>query len=316
MKLMDQVKMTCRRRHYSPRTEEAYTEWIERYIRFHGIRHPKELGPEKVVEYLNHLAGKRRLSASSQNQCLCALVFLYKGVLGISLDGQLGFEYARRSRHLPEVLSVGEVRTVLAQMKHPHLLMAELLYGSGLRLSECASLRVKDIDFDNRQVVVRDGKGGTDRVSVLPDGVREQLQVQITRVETLHNRDLARGRGFVNLPSALCRKIPGAPRELIWQYLFPASKLCRDPASGRMVRYHLHETSLQKAVRAAGGRSGLRKRVTCHTFRHSFATHLLQAGTDIRTVQTLLGHKDIRTTMIYTHVAQLGPMGVVSPLDR
>ena len=316
MKLLDQVSLTLRRRRYSPRTEEAYVDWILRYIRFHGIKHPKDLGPDKVVEFLNYLATKRRLSASSQNQCLSALVFLYKKVLGISLEGQLKFEYARRSKHLPEVLSAGEVRLVLEQMRDPHLLMTELLYGSGLRLSESASLRVKDIDFENKQVVVRDGKGGTDRMTLLPDRAQARLRGQIERVATMHGKDLARGLGYVNLPSALCRKIPGAPQELIWQYLFPASRLCRDPASGRMVRYHLHETSLQKAVRAAAGRSGVRKRVTCHTFRHSFATHLLQSGTDLRTVQALLGHKDVRTTMVYIHLAELGPMGVISPLDR
>lgn len=316
MKLMDQVRMAIRRGHYSPRTEEAYCKWIVRYIRFHGTRHPRELGHDQLIQFLDHLAVERRVAASTQNQALNSIVFLYRKVLEMDIEGQRDFVRARRPRRLPNVLSAGEVRQVLEKLRAPYLLMAELLYGSGLRLAECLSIRIKDIDLDNRQIVIRDGKGGVDRVALLPDSVRVGLERQILAVERLHGRELARGEGRVNLPGAFAVKAPRADRSLAWQFIFPASRTCKDPHTGLQVRFHLHESALQKAVKAAASEAGVRRRVTCHTLRHSFATHLLQAGTDIRTVQTLLGHKDVRTTMIYTHVARMSPLGVISPLDR
>ena len=316
MKLMDQVRMTIRRAHYSPRTEEAYCKWILRYIRFHGVRHPRELGHDDLVSFLNYLAVERRVASSTQNQALNAVVFLYKKVLRTEIEGDQEFLRARRPRHLPNVLSTLEVRRLLEELRTPHSLMAGLLYGSGLRLAECLGLRVKDVDLDNRQILIRDGKGEVDRVALLPDTVRAGLKGQICTVERLHGRDLARGLGRVDLPRAFAIKAPGAATELVWQYLFPASRTCKDPHTGLLVRRHLHESALQRVVKAAAREAGIRRRVTCHTLRHSFATHLLAAGTDIRTVQTLLGHKDVRTTMRYTHLARTGPLGVISPLDR
>jgi integron integrase len=237
-------------------------------------------------------------------------------VLGVDIVGEHGFERARRSRHLPTVLGRDEVKAVLEQMSLPCSLMAELLYGAGLRLSECIGLRVKDLEFERSQIMVRDAKGMQDRMTLLPRLAADRLRAQIDRVAELHRRDVARGFGYVDLPFALARKMPGAARELAWQYLFPSSSLCEDRRTARRVRHHVHESVLQKAVKAAVTAAGLHKRASCHTLRHSFATHLLEAGTDIRTIQALLGHKDLRTTMIYTHIVNRGPLGVISPLDR
>jgi integron integrase len=314
-RLLDEVRLALRRGRYSPRTEDGYVAWIVRYIRFHGKRHPRDLGHEHLVGFLNHLAAARRLSASSQNQALNAVVFLYRRVLGREIDGPGVYLRARRPAHLPAVLSRDEVRTLLGQLGRPFSLMAELMYGSGLRLGECIGLRIKDIDLGRGQIVVRRGKGAKDRVTVLPVSAEPRLRAQIEDVAALHRRDLGRGLGHVDLPDALHAKIPSASLDLGWHYLFPASGHCTDPATGRRVRHHVHESAVQKAVKDAARRAGLRKRVTCHTLRHSFATHLLEAGTDIRTIQSLLGHKDLRTTMIYTHVASR-PLGVTSPLDR
>jgi len=316
MKLLDQVRQAIRRRHYSPRTEEAYVGWIVRYIKFNGTTHPRELSGSHVAAFLGHLASERRVAASTQNQALNAIVFLYRKVLDIEIGDFGPFDRAKRPKRLPTVLSIAEVQLLLEQMRPPYRLMAQLLYGSGLRLKECITLRVKDIDFEGHQVIVRDGKGMQDRVTLLPASVHESLVRQVRRVASLHQQDLARGLGEVDLPFALARKLPGASHELGWQYLFPASRTCTDPHTGRTVRHHIHESALQKAVKTAANRAGLLKRVTTHTLRHSFATHLLEAGTDIRTIQQLLGHKDVRTTMIYTHVVNRGPLGVLSPLDR
>lgn len=316
MTLVEAVQATIRRLHYSPRTEEAYVHWIRAFIRFHGRRHPREMGALEVTAFLNSLAQERHTSASTQNQALCAIVFLYRRVLQLDLPNLDGLERAKRPDHLPEVLSKSEVVAVLARLTPPFRLMGHLLYGSGLRLLECLSLRVKDVDFERRQIVVRRGKGDHDRVALLPTSARDELRDQIAGVERMHERDLKKGLGEVNLPDALRHKMPHAAHSLLWQYVFPASRCCADPVTGRQVRYHIHETAVQKAVKDAALTAGLRRRATCHTLRHSFATHLLEAGTDIRTIQTLLGHKDVRTTMIYTHVLDRGPLGVISPLDR
>lgn len=316
MTLIEAVRATIRRMHYSPRTEEAYVHWIRTFIRFHGRRHPRDLAAPEVTAFLNSLSLTRRISASSQNQALCALVFLYRHVLAIDLPALEGLQRAKRPEHLPEVLSPQEVSALLAQLAPPFRLMGELLYGSGLRVAECVSLRVKDVDLQRRQLVVRRGKGGKDRVTLLPVSAAAELRAQLEHVEQLHQRELSRGFGDVDLPERLRIKMPQAARSLPWQYLFPASRPCVDPATGRPVRHHLHDTAIQRAVQEAARAAGLRKRATCHTLRHSFATHLLEAGTDIRTIQTLLGHQDLRTTMIYTHIVERGPFGVVSPLDR
>ncbi len=314
-KLLDRVREAIRLKHYSIRTEEAYVYWIKRYIFFHNKRHPREMGAPEIEAFLTHLAVKENVAASTQNQALSALLFLYREVLHQDLDFPIDAVRAKRPKRLPTVLTREEVRKVLGQLSGTHRLMAQLLYGSGLRLMECVRLRVKDVDFAQHLIVVRDGKGEKDRVTMLPESLVESLQVHLQSVRLLHEEDLARGYGAVYLPYALERKYPNAGREWIWQYVFPASKLSKDPRSGEVRRHHIHESSLQKAVRKAAQLAGLPKRVTCHTFRHSFATHLLEAGYDIRTVQELLGHKDVRTTMIYTHVLNRGRLAVRSPLD-
>jgi integron integrase len=316
MKLLDQVRHVLRRGHYSARTEDAYVHWIVAYIRFHGMKHPRDLGHGDVTAFLDHLASERHVSAATQNQALNALVFLYRKTLGIELEELGRFTRARRPRRLPTVLTPGEVRRVLEELRPPYLLMGELLYGSGLRLSECVCLRVKDVDLDNRQIMVRSGKGMRDRVALLPERVRDRLRRQIDRVAALHAKDVARNLGEVDLPFALDRKLPNASHELAWQYLFPASGVCANPRTGRMVRHHVHQTALQKALRQATQQANITKRVSPHSLRHSFATHLLEAGTDLRTIQALLGHQDVRTTMIYTHIVKRGVLGVLSPLDR
>lgn len=314
-KLLDQVRDAIRVRHYSLRTEEAYVNWVRRFILFHGKRHPKEMGGQEIEAFLTHLAVEGHVAASTQNQALSALLFLYREVLHQELDAAINAVRAKESQHLPEVLTKEEVRQVIAQLSGIHQLLAKLLYGSGLRLLECLRLRVKDLDFERRALIVRDTKGDEDRVTMLPDSLIEPLREQLQRAKRLHEQDLARGCGAVYLPDALDRKYPNAAREWIWQYVFPSEQLSVDPRSGATRRHHLDESGLQKAVRQAARAAGLEKRVTCHTFRHSFATHLLENHYDIRTVQELLGHKDVRTTMIYTHVLQRGGLAVRSPLD-
>jgi integron integrase len=316
MTLVDAVRAAIRRLHLSPRTEEAYLAWIRAFIVHQHGRHPRDLGAAEATAFLNHLAVDRRVSASTQNQALCALVFLYRRVLEVEMPALEGLERAHRPEHLPAVLSRGDVRSLLEALEPPFRLIAEVLYGSGLRLLEALALRVKDIDFERHQLTVRRGKGDHDRAALLPASVRDGLRAQLDAVGARHRAEREAGRGEADLPDALRRKLPGAATSLGWQYVFPASRPCTDPATGRPVLHHLHESAVQKAVHEAAQRARLDKRVTCHTLRHSFATHLLEAGTDIRTIQALLGHKDVRTTMIYTHVIDRGPLGVVSPLDR
>jgi integron integrase len=314
--LLQEMRRALRVRRYSMRTEEAYVSWVKRFIRFHGHRHPRELGASEVRSFLSELAIEQRVSASTQNQALAALLFLYRRVLQQDLPWLKGMVRAKTKRRLPVVLSPAEVQCVLNQMHGTVKLMAMVLYGSGLRLLECVQLRVKDIDFDQSLIVVRGAKGGKDRITVLADAVKVDLRRHLRAVRKVYQRDVARGGGWVSLPGALARKYPNAGREWGWQWVFPATRTYRDRGTGQRCRHHLHETVLQRAVREAALRAGLSKRVSCHTFRHSFATHLLEGGHDIRTIQELLGHKDVSTTMIYTHVLNRGWGGVRSPVDR
>jgi len=315
-KLLDQVRQAIRLRHYSPRTEESYVWWIRGFILFHGKRHPRDLTEVEVSAFLSHLAEVRRVSASTQNQALSALLFLYRHVLRQELGQLAPIVRAKRSEHLPVVLTRDEVRAVLHRLDGVMWLVVSILYGAGLRLSECLGLRVKDLDFATGQIVVRSGKGGKDRVAPLPAGLNTPATRHLERVRRVHTRDLARGFGRVVLPEAIVRKYPTAAVEWRWQFVFPAARMCRDPRWGPPSRYHLHESVVQRAVAKAVREAGLTKRASAHSMRHSFATHLLEDGYDIRTVQELLGHRDVSTTMIYTHVLQRGALGVRSPFDR
>jgi integron integrase len=314
-KLLDQVRHIIRLKHYSIRTEQAYVDWIKRYILFHHKRHPRDMGVPEIEAFLTHLAVERNVAASTQNQALCALLFLYKEVLDQDLPGNIDAVRAKKPKRLPTTLTREETTSVLDFLSGAHRLMAQLLYGSGLRLMECVRLRVKDLDLARLEILVRDGKGEKDRVTMLPRSLVRPLQDHLRYVRRLHERDIAAGFGRVYLPYALERKYPNASREWSWQYVFPASRRSIDPRSGLERRHHIAESSLQKAVRLAAQRAGIPKPVGGHTFRHSFATHLLEAGYDIRTVQELLGHKDVKTTMIYTHVLNRGGLAVRSPLD-
>jgi len=314
-KLLDQVRDAIRRRHYSIRTEETYIHWIKRYIFFHGKRHPREMGEAEVTAFLNHLARERRVASSTQNQALSAILFLYKEALGRPLGSLEGLEWARRPARVPTVLTTGEVQRLLSHIEGTKWLMASLLYGAGLRLRECLKLRVKDIDLEYRQIIVRDGKGAKDRVTVLPQAVIEPLKLHLVRVHALHEKDLADGYGDVELPDALARKYPRAAYEWGWKFVFPSYKLSTDPRTGVIRRHHVFENFLARAVKQAARSAGIFKHVSSHTLRHSFATHLLESGYDIRTVQELLGHDSVETTMIYTHVMNKGGRGVTSPLD-
>jgi integron integrase len=315
-RLLDQVRLAIARRHYSPRTEETYIHWIRRLIHFHGMRHPREMGASEVTAFLNHLARDLGVAAATQNQALAAILFLYKEVLNLPLPWLEGLERASRPARLPTVLSVAEVQRLLAAMQGVKWLMASLLYGAGLRLRECLKLRVKDVDFDYRQLLVRDGKGAKDRVTMLPEAVIEPLRAHLKRVRALHDADLANGCGDVELPDALSRKYPGAPYEWGWKFVFPSHKVSTDPGTGVLRRHHVYENYVIRGVKEAARAARIAKHVSCHTLRHSFATHLLEAGHDIRTVQELLGHSDVSTTMVYTHVLNKGGRGVRSPLDR
>lgn len=314
-KFLDEVRRALRLRHYSIRTEQTYLDWIRQFILFHGKRHPNELGETEVGAFLTHLAADRHVAASTQNQALSALLFLYQQVLQRKLGFLENVERAKRPPKLPVVLTKVEAQTVIGQLSGSYRLMANLLYGSGLRLMECLRLRVKDIDFGYGQIVVRDGKGGRDRVTMLPQSLHEPLQRHLTKVRLLHEDDLAEGFGTVHLPHALDRKYPNAHRDWVWQYVYPAAQRSLDPRSQRLQRHHVSEKSLQVAVQKAVRLSAIGKPASCHSFRHSFATHLLEAGYDIRTVQELLGHKDVSTTMIYTHVLNKPGLGVRSPID-
>lgn len=315
-KLLDQVRSRCRRLNYSVRTERAYTGWIRRFVLANGKRHPRELGANEVEKFLTDLAVRGNVAASTQNQALSALLFLYREVLGLDLPWMEGVTRAKRPQRLPVVLSRAEVERLLAMIDGEVWLMAALLYGSGMRLMECMRLRIKDVDFERRQITVRDGKGAKDRQVPLPDSVRDRLKTVVERVRILHAHDVLEGYGTVWLPHALSRKYPNAEREFAWQYVFPARSRSVDPRSGASRRHHVDEAVLQRAIKLARTRAGIDKPVTPHVLRHSFATHLLEFGADLRTIQALLGHKDVATTQIYTHVLSRGAGGVLSPLDR
>jgi integron integrase len=315
-RLGDRARAAMRLRHMSPRTEAAYLGWMRRYHSFHGQRDPAQLGAEHVTAFLNSLATRRRVAAATQNQALAALLFLYRQVLGIELPWLDELVHAKTPTRLPVVLTRDEVRAVLGHLTHEPRWMAMLLYGCGLRLLECCRLRIKDIDFGRNEVVVRRGKGDKDRVTMLPLSIKPQLTEHLQRVQAQHRQDLVNGAGWVGLPGALAKKLPNAGREWPWHWVFPATRIYTCHETGQRRRHHLHETVVQRAVRQAVLASGIPKRATCHTLRHSFATHLLEDGSDIRTVQELLGHRSVATTMIYTHVLNRGPSGVRSPVDR
>ena len=315
-RLREQLHEAIRRRNYSRRTEQAYWFWIRWFIRHHGLRHPAEMGEAEVEGFLSWLAAERNVAAATQNQALSALLFLYKELLGRDLPWFKDLVRAKRPVRVPVVLSRAEVQRLLAQLDGAKWLMASLLYGAGLRQIECLQLRVKDVDFAYRQVLVRDAKGAKDRVTMLPEQAVQPVQTHLGRVRALHQRDLAAGHGEVSLPFALARKYPRAGRDWAWQFVFPSGVLSADPESGVLRRHHLFPDTLGRAVQAAARAARIVKPVTCHTLRHSFATHLLEDGYDIRTVQELLGHSDVSTTMIYTHVLNKGGRGVASPLDR
>ena len=315
-RLLDRLRAAVRARHYSLRTEEAYVAWVRRYVVFHGKRHPDELGEAEINAFLTDLAVRRKVSASTQNQALSALLFLYRDVLGKSVESLGDVVRARRPARLPVVLTAAEVKAVLARLEGDARLVATLLYGSGMRLMEALRLRVKDLDFALNQILVRDGKGQKDRRTMLPASLAEPLRQHLANAKSLHDADLRTGLGETWLPDALARKFPAATRQWAWQYVFPAPGLSADPRTGKNGRHHLHESTVQKAVKEAVRRACIAKPASCHTLRHSFATHLLEGGYDIRTIQELLGHRDVGTTMIYTHVLnQAGGRGVRSPLD-
>ena len=314
--LLERVRECCRVRHYSLRTERAYVDWIRRFVMANGKRHPRNMGAAEVEAFLSGLATRDDVAASTQNQALSALLFLYREVLGIQLPWMESVVRAKRPQKIPAVLSRAEVMRLLALMDGQVALMASLLYGTGMRLMECVRLRVQDVGFDRNEICVRNGKGGKDRRVPLPRRLRERLLEQVERVRVQHGQDLAVGAGEVYLPHALARKYPNAGREFCWQYVFPSPRESKDPRSGKRRRHHVDEGVLQRAVRIARDKAGIDKPASCHTLRHSFATHLLESGQDIRTVQELMGHKDVSTTQIYTHVLGRGASGVLSPLDH
>ena len=314
-RLLEQMRAVIRARHYSLRTEETYVGWVKRFILFHGKRHPRAMGAQEVQQFLAHLALEGHVAASTQSQALSAILFLYQQVLKHDIGWLHDVVRAKQPQRLPVILTRDEVAVVLRHLSGTPWIMATLLYGAGLRLMECIRLRVKDIDFAYNQIVVRDGKGQKDRVTMLPQHVKAALQQHLLEVKRLHTQDLDAGGGSVYLPYALERKYPNAHHEWIWQYIFPADRMSRDPRTGIVRRHHLHKLVLQRAVYAAVRKANISKPASCHSLRHAFATHLLEAGYDIRTVQELLGHKDVSTTMIYTHVLNRGGRGVMSPAD-
>lgn len=313
-KLMDQLRQTLRSRHYSRKTEKTYCHWVKRYIFFHDVRHPKDMAEREINAFLTHLAVRGRVAASTQTQALCSILFLYRFVLGIDV-GELDLIRARKPKRLPVVLTEEEVKAVLERLEGDKWLMADLMYGTGLRVAECLSLRVQQIDFSASQIMVRDGKGFKDRFTILPDVLREPLQKHLVRVKEIHHADLSDGYGTVALPSALARKYRCAGKDWRWQWVFPQERRWRNRPTGEQGRHHMHETVIQRAVAKAVRAAGITKHASPHTFRHSFATMLLRRGADIRTVQDLLGHKNVKTTQIYTHVSDSGPAGVKSPAD-
>ncbi len=315
-KLLDQVRDVMRLKHYAYRTEVTYSDWIKRFILFHDKRHPRQMGEPEVEAFLTWLAVDKKVSKSTQNQAFNALIFLYRDVLKSPLEGRINAVRSRKKQRLPVVMSKAETQRVLKAMNGSTQLMAKLLYGSGIRLMECIRLRVKDIDFEINEIRVRSGKGDKDRLVPLPESIKPALNMHLERVQLIHEKDLADGHGAVYLPHALKRKYPNAAKEWIWQYVFPSTRLSRDPRTGEIRRHHMDPSSLDRAIKRAVKLAGINKRISSHTFRHSFATHLLQTGTDIRTIQSLLGHNDVSTTMIYTHVLRQGAQGVKSPLDQ
>jgi integron integrase len=315
-KLLDQYRDAIQVKQYSARTGETYMQWVREYILYHNKRHPKEMAETEINQFITHLVGERKVSASTQNQAISAILFLYRHVLHIGLDETRLAEFRpQRAKSIPTVLSKAEVKRIIDLMQGANKLIVQVLYGSGLRIMECLRLRVKDIDFDNHQIIVRDGKGGGDRVTPLPNALIQPLKLQLQYAKALHDKDLTAGYGSVYLPYAIEQKYRNAHKEWAWQYLFPAPNLSEDPQAKATRRHHLDESTIQKAVKEAAKLARITKKVSPHTFRHSFATHLLQNGYDIRTVQELLGHKDVKTTMIYTHVLQRGGLAVKSPLD-
>jgi len=314
-KLLDRLREALRSRHYSRRTEQTYCMWCKRFIYFHNLRHPEEMGELEINAFLTHLAVKEKVSASTQNQALSALLFLYRYVLGREIGDLGNVIRARKSKRIPVVMTREEVKTVLGCLPGDKWLMTSLMYDAGLRLMECLRLRVQDIDFSRKEITVRDGKGGKDRITMLPGSLAKLLREHLQRVKIAHEKDLADGWGRVQMPMALDRKYPNAPADWRWQWVFPQEKRWKNTKTGEEGRHHVHETILQRAVKDAVCKAGVVKHVGCHTFRHSFATHLLEAGYDIRTIQELLGHKDVSTTMIYTHVLSKGGRGVQSPID-
>ena len=316
IKLLDQVRNTLRRKHYSYQTEKQYVYWIRKFILFHDRTHPKVMGQKEIEAFLTYLAVEQRVAASTQNQALNALSFLYKRVLLQEFDFPLRNVRARRPKPLPTVLAREEAKKIIDCLPPNHQLIVQILYGSGLRMTECLKLRVKDVDFAYRQIHIRDAKGNKDRRTILPSVVIKPLQSHLYRVKQIHEEDLTQGFGATQLPYALERKYPHASREWIWQFVFPSRQISSDPRTGRKHRFHISGASIRKSLRRATKRTGIQKRVTPHTFRHSFATHLLEDGYDIRTVQDLFGHKDLKTTMIYTHVVNRGPLAIISPLDN
>lgn len=314
-RLLEALRTELATRRYSPRTAEVYCRWVVRYVRFHRMQHPRALDATHVRAFLSHLAERQRVSAATQNQAMAALLFLYREVLATPMGAPDGVTVAKRSKHIPTVLSLESVTRVLDEMKGTTRLMAALLYGSGMRVGECCALRVKDVDLDRLEVLVRGGKGARDRRTMLPAALVPAIRKQLERVRRQHARDLARGHGAVTLPDAIARKLPSAATAFEWQWVFPAAREYIERDTGSVRRHHVDPSVIQRAVAEAARASGVHQRVTCHTFRHSFATHLIEAGYDIRTVQELLGHQDVSTTMIYTHVLNRGGLGVRSPLD-
>jgi len=316
VKLVDQIRNVIRTKHYSLSTEKTYIGWIKRYLIFHNMRHPRQMGAAEIEGYLSHLAVKKKVSSSTQNQAFNAILFLYREVLHIDIGESIQAVRAKKPGRIPLVMTREEIAGVLNALTGIQRLMASMLYGCGLRLMECCRLRVKDIDFAMHQITVRQGKGGKDRVVMLPQKLEAPLHEQLRHARLMYDSDLSRGLGRVSMPFALGRKYPKASEQWGWQFVFPSQEISRDPLSGTLCRHHIHPSTLQRMVRKAVALSGIAKPVGCHTFRHSFATHLLEDGYDIRTVQELLGHKDVNTTMVYTHVMQRGASAVRSPLDR
>ena len=316
LKLMDQVRQVLRYHHYAYRTEQAYCDWIVRYIKFHGTkRHPQDMGKTEIDTFLSHMATHGHVAAATQRQAFNAIIFLYRHVLDKSIEGQIEPVRAKKHARPPVVMSKNEVQRVFSQMQGMHLLMAKMLYGCGLRLMECIRLRIQDMELERSMVYVRAAKGGKDRTSLFPASIQADMRSHLDKVKRLHDEDLSLGYGEVYLPGALERKYRHSAKEFRWQYVFQAKKLSKDPRSGTLRRHHVLESGLQKAVKAAVDRAGITKRVSCHTFRHSFATHLLENGVNIRVVQELMGHADVKTTEIYTHVMEKDLSAVLSPLD-